>query len=66
MLKDIIKISHKHNIILDNSVFKFSGCKVCFKDYVFYINILMFFYGFEGAVKKSKEELFVSDKIKTK
>ena len=66
MLKDIIKISHKHNIILENSVFKFSQSKVCFKDYIIYINKLKFLYGIEGAVKKSKEELFVSDKIKTK
>lgn len=66
MFKDIIKISHKHNILLENSVFKFSESKVCFKDYIFYINRLKFFYGIEGAVIKSKEELFVSDKINTK
>jgi len=59
MLKDIIKISHKHNIILKNGVFKFLERDISFSDYIFYINKFKFFYGIEGAIARSKDELFL-------
>mgnify|MGYP001348860650 CR=1 FL=1 len=59
MLKDIIKISHKHNIILKNGVFNFLERDISFSDYIFYINKHKFFYGIEGAIARSKDELFL-------
>lgn len=59
MLKDIIKISHKHNIILKNGVFNFLERDISFSEYILYINKFKFFYGIEGAIARSKDELFL-------
>lgn len=62
MLKDILKVARKNGIVLRNDKFTYQNREVRISDFIFYVNKNKFINGIEGAILKSKQELFNMDK----
>lgn len=64
MLKDIIKIAHRNEILLSGNKFIFQNKEIDFASFISFVNKNKFTNGIEGAIKKSKDVLFKSNKDK--
>ncbi|AFH50005.1 Hypothetical protein IALB_2302 [Ignavibacterium album JCM 16511] len=64
MFKDILKIAHKNGIVLCKDKFVYQNNEIVFADFILYVNKHKFYEGIEGAIIKSKNVLFNSDRYK--